>query len=355
MADEPNTPPDNAETDTGSGQLSMAAATKAVEALLSPPPVVQPPKVVARTTPPADELDDDAAPTVDEPDDDDLLDDEADDAAAKAPASDVDADEEPDDDEEITATIKRGKTLTLKRGELKDGLRRADYTRKTAAAAEVVRKAEAEMTALQEQRTRLSAILEAQAKAEEDAVPPEPEDSERELDPGNWAAKREMRRAALERVQGLRAYRGQLQQQVTDDATKSLQAKLKIEHEKLIEKEPKWSDPKKFERDTTIIRRGIAKHYGIPEAAVAATSSHEAVLVMRDALRYRQMIAKRDEIKPTVEVGIPVLRPGGKQPKVDAAATARKDALSKLRKTGSVDAGAEALIALGLLGPRPKR
>lgn len=340
--------------------MSIAQASAAVEALLKPvaTPSVQPVKAVVRATPPkADvslELDDETDDERSAGEADDLLDDDPEDEAPAPSDSDDDADDEPDDNEEITATSKRGKTLTLKRGDLKDGLRRADYSRKTAAAAELARKAETELATLQGERTQLSKILEAQATAEEESIPPEPDAAERETDPGSWAAKREVRKMALERVQGLRAYRAKLDGDVVADAQKAFDAKVKDEYGKLVEKVPKWKDPAKFDRDTTIIRRGIAKNYGIPEQAIAATVSHEAVLVMRDALRYRQMVAKRDAIPVTTDSAIPVLKPGGKAQRTDPTVEKAKASLRQLNKTGSIADGAAALIANGLLASRKR-
>jgi len=344
--------------DTGSGSISMADATSEVVKLLQTSPTVLPPKDVAprpaaqpaTQTSAADDLEDDS---------DELPDDEAEDFEPEgaAPVSDEpEADEdEPDEQEEVTATSRRGKTLTLTRGQLNAGLRRADYDRKTAAAAEVRRQFEGEVARVQQERTRLSEALEAHAKAEEAAIPPEPDQVTRDVDPGAWAAAWQERNNAIARVNVLRQHRETLQTQAQADANKVLADRLKSEADQLLTKVPSWKDPKRFERDTAIIRRNVAKQYGFSEQEVGSVADHRQVLLMRDALRYRQAVAQRETIKPDVTPVTPILRPGGKAPKIDPKVSRIREANARFQKSGSIEDAAALMMTGGLISPPSRR
>lgn len=358
MANTPTASP----TDTGTGPLSLSDGIAAYAAELAgktpsaavPHRAAEPSAPVPTNDPLTDDEDvvDTRGTAADEGED--FLDDDDGALPADDPLTEVsdEADPEDDDEEEITARTKRGKELTLTRRDLNNGLRHADYTRKTTEAAEVRKRASEELAATQSVRQQLEAIVEAQAKAEEAALPEMPSTELRNIDPGEYAARVADREVARERIVALRAARQQLRSEIDTAQQQQQQTMLKDEYAKLIEKVPRWKDPKVLERAATVIRRDISKFYGFTEAEVAAIPDHRVALVMRDALRYQQSVAKRDTIRPDPRPVVPVLRPGGKAVRVDAVAQQRASVFDRLNKSGSMNDGIAAMEML--LAPKPK-
>jgi hypothetical protein len=83
------------------------------------------------------------------------------------------------------------------------------------------------------------------------------------------------------------------------------------------------------------------KEYGFSDDDIAQISDHRAYLVMQDAMKYRQSLAKVEEVKKPLKAKPKVLRPGAKR----STSQAQKDAIDKqakrLKQTGDArDAGA---------------
>jgi hypothetical protein len=348
-----NTSPANAENETGN--LSLDQATDRVLSLLKPKsdaPEDAAPARREKTAPtakaeaPEDESDrlGDDTPAKPEPDKEE----EPEGEKEEEPAAEGDADE---DSQEFTVKV-GGKDRVLTLAEIKAGMRRKDYTQKTQTAAEERKAAATEREGHQKAREALSALLERHAAAEEAAIPPEPDAELRFSDPATWAALKQDRRDAQDRVAALRNHQSALQQQAAAEAMAAMKQRVEQEGAQLLEKVPEWKDDKRFHRETGIIRREMGKHYGFSEQELNGITDHRQVLAMRDAVRYRQMMTERAATKPDPAPVTPVLKPGGKMPADSRAVVEHKANMARLGKTGRIDDGVDALLSSGILKRR---
>lgn len=228
-----------------------------------------------------------------------------------------------------------GKELKVTLEELRGGyLRQSDYTRKTQAAAELRKAAEAEAQSAREAREQYAAELGQVRKALEALMPPEPDwDTLRKEDPSEYAIKRLEWNDRKEAIAALRAKEHEVAQLQEADRAKQMQSKAAEEHQKLLESVPDWKDQTKAKADLEAMV-AHAKSYGFTDAELSQVYDHRTVLLLRDAMRYRDLMAKKPDAERKVQK-VKAATPGGlKTPEKNAD---YKRALEQLGKTGRKD------------------
>lgn len=158
-------------------------------------------------------------------------------------------------------------------------------------------------------------------------------------DPAGYIAKRA---AFDDRLQKLNAGQAQLQ----EINHRNLQQRLADEDRKLVEKIPEWSDPEKGKAELGNITQKAKSLYGIELPQVMAQMpDHNVILVLRDALKYHDMVAAQRAAQAK-KVNIPpkrVQKPGGRE---DNSGTGRVLALKqRAAKTGTLEDRANAVLA----------
>ncbi len=261
-------------------------------------------------------------------------------AEAEGDATETEAEAAADEGEKVTIEVD-GKTVELTKAELadayKNGLRQADYTKKTMEAAEVRKAAEVETAKAREERNayaqglqknalQLEAVLEQQQKIDWNAL--------LEADPVEFMKQKHLydqRQAALQ------ANLGQLQQiqeQTKAEREKQAVANRAEQQEQLLAKLPEWKDPVKAKAESAEIKTYL-KSQGFEDSELENISDHRAVLLGRKAMKFDQMVAKAKAATKRVEA-LPqkVMKPGvGDTPNLDGRSTAMKT----LGKTGRVE------------------
>lgn len=256
-------------------------------------------------------------------------------------------------DETITIEVD-GKAVEVKKSELpeiyKNGLRQADYTRKTMETAEQRKAAEAEATKAREERQQyaqglqqtqamLVASLQEQQKIDWDTL--------LQQDPQEFLKQKhllERRQAALQETMGRQKQLGAYERA---EAKKSLIASLEKEHQAVLDKLPEWKDAKKADAERgaiikELMDRGFEQERifgkpdpdGSPSLENPGLTDHRILLMARDAMLYRQMMAKAQAAAKKVE-HLPqrVERPGGGE---SNPLDGRTKAMKRLESTGSV-------------------
>jgi hypothetical protein len=255
----------------------------------------------------------------------------------------------PDADETITIEVD-GKAVEVKKSELpdlyKNGMRQADYTRKTMQTAEERKAAEAErQKAVQEreayaqQLTRVQALLEG-TLGEQQQINWEQLLQQNPLEFMRQKHLFEQRQAQLADVQ---RQQQQLQAQQQAEAQRNLETHLKQQAETLLAKLPEWKDPEKAKAGQSAIREYL-KTQGYDEQAVSNIADARAVVLAHKAMLYDQMVAKANAAEKKVATApAKVEQPGnGAAPNVDR----RSSAYQRLSKSGSVQDGAAVLASL---------
>jgi hypothetical protein len=184
------------------------------------------------------------------------------------------------------------------------------------------------------ERERLAAQLTQLEQALVEVTPAEPDwarlqqESPEEF-PAEWARWSQHK----ERMAALRQQREQAQQAVLQDREQSDQELVKVEREKLLEAIPEWAkDPAKAKAEKAKMV-AFAEELGYTKEQLAAIRDHRALLLVRDAMRYREL----QKATPGPSGA------GRKAPKTKVT-----QAFERLEKTGSTDAFAAVLMATEL-------
>ena len=136
----------------------------------------------------------------------------------------------------------------------------------------------------------------------------------------------------------------QLQHQMAQQSAaeqKARDAYAAHEAAKLREAVPELADPVKSEA----FKRNIveaAEHYGYTAEEIQGISSHRDMMVLRDAMRYRQLQAKGDIVREKTKKARKPIKPSAK--KVITKAEAQKKQRDKLRQSGSLFDAAAMLL-----------
>jgi hypothetical protein len=264
-----------------------------------------------------------------------------------------DAQQTEDDGATITIEVD-GKAVEVKKSDLpdlyKNGLRQADYTRKTMEAAEQRKTADAEANKAREQRQQMAqglqqnhallvAALQEQDKIDWDALI--------QQDPQEYLKQKHLydrRQAALQDTLAKSRQLGAAEQQ---ERVKHLSDTVEREQQELLAKLPEWKDEKKAAADKQgIVQELLARGFeaerifgkpfpdGTPNPDAPGLTDHKILLLVRDAMLYRKTMEKAKTAAQKVS-NLPqkVERPGGGETN---PLDGRTTAIKQLNKSGSV-------------------
>jgi hypothetical protein len=248
-----------------------------------------------------------------------------------------------DDPEKFTVKVD-GKDITLTADEMaehvKNGMRQADYSRKTAEVADVRKTADSEIAQARAQREEYATKLgefSSQANYELNALKALLTDDLLQSDPVQYLQIQrtaETRQAQLQQAHQELQKVNDLRQQEQSDALKS---HMQAQHQALLDKLPAWKDPAKAEAESAQIKKFLADQGFKPEEM--QFSDHRAILITRKAMQYDALMARAKDTQGKVEKAPPkVARPGS--PTV-APTDGRTKAMRELAATGSRDAAAQ--------------
>jgi hypothetical protein len=129
----------------------------------------------------------------------------------------------------------------------------------------------------------------------------------------------------------------EVQQQMQQQSQAEYQARLvyaKQEADKLKQLVPELNDPKKLEVFQSSVSKA-AEYYGYTPDEVNSITSHRDMLVLRDAMKYRQLQEKGDIVREKSKKARKPVKAGAK--KTYSKGQAEKKQLDKLRQSGSIE------------------
>ena len=246
---------------------------------------------------------------------------------------------EPEEEDDPTVTVKiDGKAVEVKLSELKNGYQRqADYTRKTQEVSEVRRAAEAEFVkAQQERQTYAQNLQRLQIQTEAALQQQQTTDWQAllETDPVEYLKQQRIAQEQQARLSQVYAEQQRVQQQDAYEAEQRQAQHLQDQREQLLAKIPSWKDETKAKAEKAALRDFLLNE-GYDEKTVASLADSRAVVIAREAMLYRQMVAKASAAAKKVST-LPtrVERPGvGDNPGMDKRSTA----FQKLSRSGRVE------------------
>ena len=110
---------------------------------------------------------------------------------------------------------------------------------------------------------------------------------------------------------------------------------LKDQQSKLMAKMPEFNDPTKASQLKSSMKNTL-NSYGFNDQEVAQVYDHRIVMLVNDAMKYRNMQKARPNLAKKISKPGKVFSSGVKQGKDDISLKARKEKLSRLKKSGSI-------------------
>lgn len=228
--------------------------------------------------------------------------------------------------------------------ELLNGYQRtADYTRKTQAIAEQRKQAEAELAAARVERQRYAETLR-QLEAQLAQTQPEPDWNKLYAeDPLEYVRQKDAWRDRRERAQALQSEQARLAQLQQVEQRALLEQHLAVERQRLVEAIPQWRDEQTAAKEREAIVTW-AKRAGFSDQEIAQSYDHRAVNVLRKAMLYDELMGKNLADKQTPKPAPAMARPGVPPSKNETSSKARREALSRLSKSGRIEDAVDFLM-----------
>lgn len=239
------------------------------------------------------------------PDDDDASEPDSDEEAQEqsdADQAEGQSDEDDDEDKPSKGRIPEGFEVELAPGqkvsikELREGyLRQKDYTQKSQEAAEIRRHALETRQQSDQVRTEYASKLDLINRAlfsVYEERPPEYWEQLRQKDVSRYMLEKEGEREQREKMNAIVGEHQAEIQRFQAEAQRRHSERLAESRKVLAKEVPAWSNPSKLQQGTQRLRAKAVEHYGFPEEDLNGIVDHRVVLVLRDAIRYREALAK---------------------------------------------------------------
>jgi hypothetical protein len=278
--------------------------------------------------------------------DEELLDDaDASSDETDSEQSDEEGDSEEEEQPQVFTVKVDGKEVDVTLEELQKGYSRTqDYTRKTQQIAEVRKQTEAELQEVRAEREQYAQLLGAlQAQVQQAAQPQVDWDRLYQEDPIEWVRQRELVRENQEKAAAIQSEQQRLAQLSQQEQAQQRQMLLAQEQEALVAAIPEWKDAKKAQAEKAMLVQ-FGQKVGFTPDELKNVIDHRAVVMLRKAALYDQMMSKRGQIKPVTNNGPRPAKPGAAG-RVSSNTEAMR-AQQRLAKTGRVDDAADAIYKL---------
>jgi hypothetical protein len=259
--------------------------------------------------------------------------------------SEEDGDSEEEEQPQVFTVKVDGKEVEVSLEELQKGYSRTqDYTRKTQQIAEVRKHAEAELQAVRAEREQYAQLLGALEAQVQQATQPNI-DWERlyQEDPIEYVRQRETMRENKEKAAAIQSEQQRLAQLSHQEQMQYRDQMLQQEQESLVAAIPEWKDAKKAAAEKAMLVQ-FGQKAGFSPDELKNVVDHRAVVMLRKAALYDQMMSKRGQIKPVTNNGPKPAKPGAAGRVSNNTEALR--AQQRLARTGRVDDAADAIFKL---------
>jgi hypothetical protein len=259
--------------------------------------------------------------------------------------SELDEDTEEQEQPQVFSVKVDGKEVEVTLDELQKGYSRTqDYTRKTQQIAEARKQTEAELQAVRAEREQYAQLLSAlESQVQQVAQPNIDWDRLYQEDPIEWVRQREVMRENQEKAAAIQSEQQRLSQLSQQEQAQFMQQKLQQEQEALLAAIPDWKDVKKAQAEKALLVE-FGQKIGFTPEELKSVVDHRAVLMLRKAALYDQMMSKRGNIKPVTNNGPRPAKPGAAGRVSSSTESVR--AQQRVAKTGRVDDAANAIFQL---------
>ena len=256
-------------------------------------------------------------------------------------SDETEAEEEEDKPPVFTVKVD-GKNVEVTLEELQKGYsREADYTRKTQQVSEERRAFAAEADLVRTERQQYSQLLGSlKAQLQQNAAPQQDMDRLYHEDPIEWVKQRELVRDAEKVHAAINSEQQRLSHIQAQEQYQSMQAHLAQQQDAMLKAIPEWVNPDKAKAEKTLLIEWGQK-LGFSSDELKNIFDHRAVVALRKAALYDQMMTKRGNIRPAVNNGPKPAKPGAAG-RMDNTTDSRRSQ-QRLAKTGRVNDAASAI------------
>jgi len=274
----------------------------------------------------------------------DVQDDESNNETTEEQLEEEEETQEEEEQPQVYTVKVDGKEIEVTLDELQKGYSRTqDYTRKTQQVAETRKAVEAEAQAIRAEREQYAQLLGALKQQLETTEAPVDMDRLRDEDPIEWVRQSEIRRQKQEKLAAIQSEQQRLSELAQQQRAQELQAHLASQQEALLQAVPEWKDSKKAQAEKALLVE-FGKKIGFSEEELKNVYDHRAVIALRKAALYDQMMSKRGQIKPVVNNGPRPAKPSAAGRVSTTTESTR--AKQRLAKSGRVNDAASAIELL---------
>ena len=274
----------------------------------------------------------------------DVQDDELSDETTEEQSEEGEETEEEEQPAEVYTVKVDGKEVEVTLDELQKGYSRTqDYTRKTQQIAETRKAVEAEASAIRAEREQYAQLLGALKQQLESTEAPVDMDRLYNEDPIEWVRQSEVMRQKQDKLAAIQSEQQRLSQLTAQQRAQEMQAHLATQQEALIQAVPEWKDSKKAQAEKALLVE-FGKKIGFSDEELKNVYDHRAVIALRKAALYDQMMSKRGQIKPVVNNGPRTAKPSAAGRVSTTTESTR--AKQRLAKSGRVNDAASAIELL---------
>ena len=274
----------------------------------------------------------------------DVQDDESSDETTEEQSELEEETEEEEQPTEVYTVKVDGKEVEVTLDELQKGYSRTqDYTRKTQQIAETRKAVEAEASAIRAEREQYAQLLGALKQQLESTEAPVDMDRLYNEDPIEWVRQSEVMRQKQDKLAAIQSEQQRLSQLTAQQRAQEMNAHLATQQEALIQAVPEWKDSKKAQAEKALLVE-FGKKIGFSDDELKNVYDHRAVVALRKAALYDQMMSKRGQIKPVINNGPRPAKPSAAGRVSTTTESTR--AKQRLAKSGRVDDAASAIELL---------
>jgi hypothetical protein len=281
----------------------------------------------------------------------------------ETPNSDIAVKQDPQDEPEPKAAPVEDEEVDLGEVKLKlpkdqaeavrkAALRQSDYTQKTMALAEQRKAAEVETAKIVAERQQYQqgfAVLRQQIEhAVQTGALKAPDPEMLESDPVGYLRQKDQWDRAQQAYFEARAQQDKLQTQQESERQQQMSRRLQAEQEQLLAKLPDWRDAGKAQAEQQQLKEYLST-VGFSPEEIAQVQDHRGVLMAREAMLYRKMVAEQKSLAEKKVAAAPprAIKPGVQQEQ--SGSRINQSAISRLRASGGRDTQSAAQAMKSLL------